>query len=341
MKHVPILMPLSLGAIVINTMPVWLAELADHQQVSEPLAGGFGSLVLLAAAVACVGPIWGKFAHAARLFIPASFAILALGERLPVIGLGLCCILLGVALGLATNRALYGLRQVEDPLKLVSAALAFGLGVSFAIYLVLFSFSPNVMWILAATSLILLMVMADNPLVADRRQKHISSSSLPLGYVPFFVMMGAYWSFLELYGQSIGAKDGLALWLLFSLVAGAIGSLVAGWFPSCHWPGLRTFALLAAAITGAASYISPNLNLLGLSILANGFFLFLFFPLYISTHQDRAPVAMAIYLLGFAFGGLAGAFILQISGYPGLGLTILASGLVAILPRQGLPSRRS
>ncbi|WP_152912658.1 hypothetical protein [Candidatus Rhodobacter oscarellae] len=340
MKPLPILIPLGLGAIVINTMPVWLAELASHQQVSEPLAGGFGSLVLLAAAVACVGPISGRFDYAARLCIPVSFAILALGERLPVIGLGLCCVLLGLALGLATKRALRGLQKVESPLELVSTALTFGLGVSFAIYLALFSFALNVMWILAGTSLILLLARSENASITVRRDQHLSSAGLPLRFVPFFVMMGAYWSFLELYGQSIGTQGGLALWLLFSLIAGAIGSFLAGRLPSRYGTGLQTFALLAAAVTGASSYVSPNLTLLGLSILANGFFLFLFFPLYISSHQDRAPAAMASYLLGFAFGGLAGALILQITGYPGLGLTILATGLVAIWPWPGLLSRR-
>lgn len=341
MKQLSILMPLGLGAIVINTMPVWLAVLADHPQVSEPLAGGLGSLVLLTVAAACVVPVYVKAGLPLRLCTTAAFSFLAFGAGMPIAGLVLTCILLGLALGLVTKWALLALQQEDEPLKHVSLALSFGLIISFAIYLVLSAYSLNIMWLLAAISASLLIAPLERAPNAANRQLRGSATGLPLGYFPFFIMMGAYWSFLELYGQSIGAHDGLAFWLLVSLVTGAIGSFLAGLLPSRHRRQVQTFALLAAALTGAASYISPNLNLLGLSILANGFFLFLFFPLYIASYQDQAPTAMAGYLLGFAFGGLVGALILQLTGYPGLGLTILASGLIAMLPGWGRFFRRS
>ena len=117
--------------------------------------------------------------------------------------------------------------------------------------------------------------------------------------------------------------------------------LIAGLLPSRYRLGMRTLALLAAALTGAASYASPNLNLLGISILANGFFLFLFFPLYIASQEDQAPMAMAVYVLGFALGGLVGPFIVQLAAYQGLGLAIMVSGLIAMMPGQDQSVRRS
>ncbi|WP_299886662.1 hypothetical protein [uncultured Ruegeria sp.] len=330
-EQLSILMPISFGAVIINTMPIWLAELADHRQVSEPLAGGLGSLVLLTAAVACAVPARRKAGLFVRLCIPMALLVLALGERLSIIFIGLTCILLGAAFGFVTKRALHALQQEGDPLKLVSAALSIGLGFSFVIYLVLSASSLRVLWILVTASVCLLLVRPQNTPKTIRCQRHESTIDLPLGYVPFFIMMGAYWSFLELYGQSISPQGGMATWLLFSLVTGAIGSFVAGLIPPRHWRRVQAIALLAAVLTGAASYIAPHMDFLGFTIVANGFFLFLFFPIYIASRQDRAPMAMASYLLGFAFGGLVGAFVLQIAGYPGLGLAILASGFIAVL----------
>jgi hypothetical protein len=79
--------------------------------------------------------------------------------------------------------------------------------------------------------------------------------------------------------------------------------------------------------------------ILGSSIVANGFALFLYFPLYLGLAGVRATNAMATYLLGFAFGGLCGGLILEAGGYPALSAAILISGLIALFPRLGLHIR--
>ncbi|MBO9436950.1 hypothetical protein J7394_22325 [Ruegeria sp. R13_0] len=145
------------------------------------------------------------------------------------------------------------------------------------------------------------------------------------------MMMGAYWTFLELFGQTIGSAEAMSYWLLGSLLASAVGSWIAGVVPVFRTRIVRDVSLLAAGISGAASYVTSDMLALGLTILANGFALFLFFPLYLGLAGARATEAMAIYLFGFAFGGVAGALIVSLGGYYLLAATILVTAFVALL----------
>ena len=98
---------------------------------------------------------------------------------------------------------------------------------------------------------------------------------------------------------------------------------------------MRDAALLCAAISGAASYVAPTLTVLGVSVLANGLFLYLYFPLYLAEagapgRQANPGPRMAIYLLGFAFGGAVGAGILQLTGFPGIAIAIATTGVLGL-----------
>ena len=106
-------------------------------------------------------------------------------------------------------------------------------------------------------------------------------------------------------------------------------------------PRVAAAALALAALTGALSYISPSRLLLGLNVLANGFFLFLYFPLYLSNCGSSdgadAPSRMAFYLFGFAGGGALGAGLLAIAGYGGLAAAIALAGGIGLMRPPARP----
>ncbi|WP_298851999.1 hypothetical protein [uncultured Ruegeria sp.] len=277
--------------------------------------------------LACAVPIRHQLLVPARIVVPVAFALLAVSTSTSIFFLATTCLLLGLALGVVTRQALGSLPTGIDLLEAVSVALAIGLAVSLVVYLVVPAVRLTTLSILALVSILLLFTGSTTASSATGLAATKLFTGLPFGYFPFFVMMGAYWSFLELYGQTLDAESGLAIWLLLSLLSGAVGSTLAGRLPENLWRWVRVVALIAAALTGAASYAFAAPVFVGLSIIANGFFLFLFFPLYLTSQGARAPQAMALYLVGFAFGGLVGAILIEFGGYTSLSLAILLSPL--------------
>ena len=322
MRQIFWLLPVSFGAVVINTMPMWLAELKATAEISETLAGFLGSSLLLAAALSCALRLPYLTPGLGRVAVPLAFSVLATGTVDHPALLAVICLGLGVALGLLTRQAL-GRLSKGDVLQGVSTALAIGLCISLLVYLALPLFQVSPLWALAALSLALFSVRLDHN--ESNASPSLGLAHLPFGYLPFFALMGAYWSFIEIYATSLEESRSVAMWLLASLVASVAGSALAAKVPHPLRHLVGHLALSATALSGAIGYWIAAPLLLGISIVANGFFLFLFFPLYLSLQGERAAPAMALYLLGFAFGGLLGASIIALGGYTALAVAILLS----------------
>ncbi len=322
---------LSFGAVVINTMPLWIGALGRYQDVSDGLAGAFGSLVLLSAAATCAGLGGTRLRDASRFLLTPSFALLGLANAFPSILLGACCTVLGASLGCLTRQALQDLSSGPNAVKAISVAVSLGLAVSLGIYVLVPSLSIPPLVLLAVLSL----PVAVMPLAVLRKDAVSRASSavlsIPVGYLGFFVMMGAYWTFLDLFGARFGDADAVNLWLLASLISGMAGSLVATAIPLGWRAHIQRAGIALASVTGAASYASSDLAVFGFTIVANGFALFLFFPLYLKGAGQQMPQAMAGYLLGFATGGVAGAALVEVGGYAVLSAAILLFGVVALV----------
>ncbi|MDW3223940.1 MAG: hypothetical protein R8G34_13815 [Paracoccaceae bacterium] len=328
---------LCLGSVIINTMPVWVGNLSRNPEVGDGLAGAFASLVLFSAALTCAGLFQNAVSYIARYALPLAFAALAFGEHWHVTILAGTCIGLGVSMGSLTQEALHAIRRSEKSLTSIGLAMSIGLVVSLVFYLMLPLFDLSPFWFLFLLSLPIV-ALRGTPFVTDGAG-HVSTGSIraPTKFIGFFVMMGAYWTFLELYGARFNNGDAVALWLLASLVSGACGSILAARLPGTWQSKAQKVGLSLAAASGAASYVAQDISVFGITILVNAFALFLFFPIYLQTAGERMPQAMAGYLVGFAAGGLAGAVLVKIGGYQLMALALLLSGFIALIPR----SRRS
>lgn len=329
-----IVLTIGFGLVLINTMPVWIGDLAANARLSDTQAGGIGSLVLLSAAVACATARHAERAGLAKIGVPVCLVYLALSPPLNAVFTLVACCILGLAIGSLAGLATRGLGSLGTGLRVISTAMTVGLVVSLIVYLVLPVLGLSSFWVLAVISLGLLAA----PVQTSPTGHHVNWRSIladvPARYLPFFVLMGAYWTYLELFGGRFEDAQNLPFWLLASLVTGALGSILTSQVPA-NWRGrAQSLSMFAAALIGALSYVAPTLFLFGLTILLNGFALFLFFPLYLGTAGDRAPGAMAGYLLGFAIGGVAGAVLVHAAGYASLAAAILLSGIIGLLPRR-------
>ncbi len=332
---------LSFGAVLINTMPVWIAEIARGHSLSGTTAGLLGSIVLLMAALSCAGAT--TVAHAAALvtaaavIVPLCLVFLAVPVASYAIALLIACVFLGGSLGVLTAHALRDANHDAELQKTISGALVIGLLTALLIYLVLPLSGVNLLWLLAVLSLSLLALASPKRLLHETSEASGVAlwSGFPFLQFPFFVMMGAYWTYIELFASSITGAGDLSYWLLGSLLTGAAGSFLAGKTGTRSENIVRASAFLCAAISAAISYIAPSFILLGISVLANGFFLFLYFPLYLAERGNgdrRADVSkrMAAYLLGFASGGAVGAGVVHLAGFSGLAIAIAATGLIGL-----------
>lgn len=340
----PAMAVLGFGALLINTMPAWIAEMAARGGVADSSAGALASLLLLCAAAACAcAPrvrrsvvTWPALAA-----LPLSLGALAMTGS--AAGLPALCAILGASLGYLSALALTAATGTGALRLIVSRSLGIGLVVALAVYLSNAAFGASVLWMLGALALALLPVMVPLSRCAAPQPRPTLGrwSGLPVWQLPFFTMMGAYWAYLELYGSRLADAGALSLWLSASLVTGALGSFIAGGIGGRLSAKLAAAALVCAALTGALSYVAPSEPVLGLSILANGFFLFLYFPLYLAGSggdADGSSVAlrMASYLLGFAAGGLIGALVLEAAGFAGLAAGIALSGFIGLKRPAGL-----
>lgn len=339
MSRVSAIATLSFGAVFINTIPLWIGSLGRYPAVSEELAGVFASLVLVSAAVICADIGATRFSSTLRIGLSPAIALLAFGNAFPAVLLGFSCLAVGIALGSFTGNALHTLSKLGNSLKSIGIATSVGLSISVVFYLIV-SF-------LGAPPLVLLLVFSlPICLLPGALRSHKCAEktfsepfSIPFHYIGFFVMMGAYWAFLDLFGARFNDQEAVGLWLLTSLISGAVGSITAASVPQEWRRRIQTVGMLMAAVTGAASFLAEDVLFFGISILTNAFALFLFFPLYLESAGTRMPQAMGSYLAGFAVGGLAGALLVWLGGYLTLAIAILLSGLGALVPkvRQASP----
>ncbi len=323
---------LGFGGLLINTLPLWIGELAAHPAISDQFAGAAGSLALVLAAVGCGGLWRGYLERWALLALFVSLLLFALTAGVsPVMSTMACCGMgfsMGAVLSDAFRRGSDGKQQ-----RLIAAATALGLVAALAAYFIIALTQMSIIWILAILSVVL---FVSRPR-ADHHEKRTTTGAtfdlagLPYRFLPFFVMMGAYWAYLDVFAAQLLAAGQVELWLLGSLISGAIGSALAARVTADMRQMVLQLSLVLAAITGAATYMTTNPNIVGISILTNGFFLFLFFPLYLATAPDQAAKRMAAYLAGFALGGIFGAALIQLGGYTALAVVIAGSGLIGIM----------
>ncbi len=331
---------LSFGAVVINTVPVWIGALGDYPALGDGLAGAFASLVLLSASITCAGVGALKPSLAARYMVAPALALLTFGQMLPAVVLAAICVGLGAALGALTRAALRAIALSDNGLQTISFAISLGLAASLVFYLLLPALGVSPLLLLLILSLPLLLLRFAS-IEADAPDYHRSYPvGPPIRFIGFFVMMGAYWTFLDLFGVRFNDENAVNLWLLASLVSGACGSFLAAKLKNSWHANAQALALVVAAATGAASYVAPDLLIFGMTILANGFALFLFFPLYLLRAGEQMPQAMAGYLVGFSAGGLAGALLVEIGGYQTLAAAILTSGLLSVIRRPNRSLRQ-
>ncbi|WP_299648773.1 hypothetical protein [uncultured Tateyamaria sp.] len=325
---------LCFGAVLINTLPIWVGVLGSYPALTKRMAGAFASLVLVSAALTCAGVGAAMLSRLARFLVVLALALIAFGQDAPAIVLAVGCVGLGGAIGHLTRQALGAIQASTEGLKAISTALSLGLVVSLLLYLLVPSLDASPLVLLLVLSLPLVLLPGDAVPSDLGNPAFTHMLALPLRYIGFFVMMGAYWTFLDLFGGRFNDADAVNLWLLGSLLSGACGSLLAARIPERLRPRMQIIGVLIAATTGAASYVAADLSIFGVTIIANGFALFMFFPLYLQGAGKQMPQAMAGYLLGFATGGAVGAVVIQMGGYQTLAVVILLSGLLGLNPAR-------
>ncbi len=328
---------LAYGSVLINTMPIWLGALTDKADANEALPGLLASILLLAAAIGCgsAEPRRG----------PSLFRICSIGVvgGLPIIGAMAEAItsaslliaggIFGISLGLLLYRALMALIATADPARLIGNTLAIGVIASLVVLLAVSVYPDAILAILSVLSLIpaaaALIRAASAP--TDRFDLEVMRPGWSsLGFFPFFIAMGAYWVFLEIYASIQGLAT-ISEWLFAGLLASAIGSTLAARLRSTVRKHVLLLSMLAAAITGAATYLTSIHWMIGATILANGFFLFLFFSLYLgAVTTAEAGRRMAVYLAGFALGGAVGSITITMGGYVAMASFIFLSGCIAV-----------
>ncbi|MDP5217355.1 hypothetical protein Q5Y75_09025 [Ruegeria sp. 2205SS24-7] len=323
---------LAFAVTILNTMPIWLAELAFKSGGSEVAVGLLASAVLVSAALGC---LFGSSAMRPLLLRSAGGVVCgglagaAIAQTIapPVLFAGACVVglLQGIVLALSLSRK----HSEAAMLRMIGNGIAIGCVTSFVLLAGTFAAGLPILPLLAALAgaQALLLQQQPPPLPGNGNTQRLDWAR-DLILLPFFICMGAYWTFLEIFAaeQELG---GLSGWLAASLLLSAIGSFLAGATPDRITSHARIAGLLLAGFAGCLTYLSQTEMLLGASILINAFGLFLFFPLYLDR-TDAPAAGMARYLLGFALGGGAGSLAIALGGYPALGVTVAASGLIAL-----------
>lgn len=333
---------LGFGGVLLNTLPLWLGHLVLHPMMSDQGAGVIGSVTLLLAASACGWINTRPFARWAWPVLMVSLLVFELTSGVSLATSVLACCAMGLSMGAALSAAFARIGNHENIQGLIATAMSLGLVMSLLVYLIV-SLTPfTVLWVLLALAAFVFFAITKRPLDSSQITKRpaLDLSGMPLRYMAFFVMMGAYWAFLELYGRRHLGVGNVELWLLGSLIASAVGSALAARVDATRFPAAMPICLALAAVTGAATYWTQSPGLIGASILANGFFLFLFFPLYLAFEPEQMPKRMALYLAGFAFGGVTGALFITIGGFGALSLAIALSGWIGITEAMRKPQAR-
>ncbi len=326
------LVALGFGGVLMNTLPLWIGEMAISSNVSDALAGAAGSVVLLLVAILCTilrsqrAAAWGGYTLVLSLLL---FAFSVGSSKVLVL---IACGGIGVSMGVVLSGAFAHLAQAEDPQGVISIAVTAGLIASLAAYLIVALTPISIQWVLVvfAVPVAIVCSAASENTDAHPDLDALDIAPLPKSLIPFFVMMGAYWAFLDVYGAQYMERQALELWLLGTLLTGAAGSAAAGLVPQSYRRRMMGVALGLAALTGALTYVGLTGIALGLAILANAFFLFLFVPLYLVESQTQMAQRMALYLASFAFGGGIGALLLNFGGYTALAAVTASTGLLAV-----------
>lgn len=329
---------------ILNTMPIWLVELIDKTGGTSTMMGLIASLVLTAAAIGClIGQrFWSSKAAVlcgGIVFLGLLGSSLAAAFSAAVLIAGAA--LVGVASGVVLSAALSSDADSTHMVRIFGHGMSLGCLASLVVLasVAITGVPPlPILAVLAGVQLILVL----KPL--SRGVPHAYSPAVlwrDLFLFPFFLMMGAYWAFLEVFAREQGFET-LSGWLAASLVFSALGSFVAGVAPERRRNMLRLFGLGLTAVSGGLTYLAFSEVTLGLMIQCNAFGLFLFVPLYLNG-TDAPVFGMARYLFGFALGGGAGGLIIVVGGYAALAVLIVAAGLVAIpaLLRADLSARVS
>lgn len=332
---------IAFGAVLLNTMPIWLAEMAGIAGIGTGATGLLASLILLVSAVACHGHLGARSAGIWQVCVAALVAGLGLLAAIgsapawAVFGTGA---IIGAALGTLMAGALAELSATPDPTTSIGRAVGVALLVSLLCLVLVPVLGGRIVPVLALGFLALAPFVwrpadtAAGPV--PRLSRSLAMSHLHL--LPFFVAMGGYWAYLEVFAQNRGL-GAIVGWLAVSLVVSAAGSALAGVVAPKNRGAVASGALVLAALSGGLTYLAFTGPLFGLALLINAFFLFLFLPLYLGAPSPRGgrlvmPMRMATYLLGFALGGMAAAAIVATAGFTALALAIAITAIGAIRP---------
>lgn len=322
---------LAFAVTILNTMPIWLAELAFKSDGSDVAVGLLASAVLVSAALGC---LFGSSAmrllslRTAGVVVCGGLAGAAIAQTIapPVLFAGACVV--GLSKGIVLALSLSRKHSEAAMLRMIGNGIAIGCVTSFVLLAGKFATGLSLLPLLAALAGVQALLLQQHLPLPRNGDRQRLDWARDLVLMPFFICMGAYWAFLEIFAaeQELG---GLSGWLAASLLLSAIGSFLAGATPDRITSHARIAGLLLAAFTGCLTYLSQTEMLLGVSILLNAFGLFLFFPLYLDR-TDAPAAGMARYLLGFALGGGAGSLAIALGGYPALAVAVAASGLIAL-----------
>lgn len=324
---------LSFGGVLINTLPLWIGELGAHPAITDQIAGALGSLTLLLAAVGCGRSNSNVLVTWAWPALVVSILVLALTEGQSAILSAVACAMMGFFTGVSLSGVVKQQAEESNISGRVAAAISIGLLIALLCYLIVAITPLPISWVLVLLAGAMSVLTYPRPLQSHplRPSAQWYQFGPILWLMPFFVMMGAYWTYLDLFAVNVLARRQVEIVLLCSLITGAMGSALAGTLRSTMHAFVFPMSLVLAAIAGAMTYFGQSSTVIIVGILLNGFFLFLFFPLYLSATSSPMTVRLAIYLAGFAVGGIIGAAITAIGGYPGLSIAIALSGAVGLI----------
>ncbi|MEM7320286.1 MAG: hypothetical protein AAF408_14855, partial [Pseudomonadota bacterium] len=207
-------------------MPVWLAELAAKSNASDTVIGGLASVVLLACALGClVGPLQQRPVIAAGMaVIVVSAAAVVPSFEIPALFIGGA--LVGLSLGVILALAVSGDPESDSSVRVFGQGLSFGCLVSFVILVGVSMAGLDILPPLAALAGLQLLVLLPGGPPQHARALPPINWTQDLQFLPFFILMGSYWAFLEIFAlqRSLGTLSG---WLAASLLLSAAGSFVA------------------------------------------------------------------------------------------------------------------
>lgn len=279
---------LGYGGVLINTMPIWLVWITAISDAGEALPGVLASVVLLTAAAGCG---FGNRVMRNDLLRVTAFLVMLIpalgvfsGTIAPAVLLSAGA-LFGLAFGLLLYLSLRVLLAIDESARAIGDTLADALVVSLTVLLIVTAYPHAILPILSALSLIPAAIA-----IVGRVSKGTEPSDgtlLRLGwhslrFLGFFIAMGAYWAFLEVHADQ-RALGPISAWLFGGLLASAAGAALAACVPSRSRKRVMLLSMLSAAVSGGATYATAVPSIVGTSIRANGFFLFVFFPLYLGA----------------------------------------------------------